>query len=279
MFSTFIIVFRETLEAALIVSIVLAASGGIPGRGRSVLSGVIAGLVGAGVVAFFAERIAEVFDGVGTELFNASVLILAVLMLAWHQIWMGTHGAELAGQSRALGKAVREGSRPLSALAVICAIAVLREGSETVLFLYGIAIEGKLGAASIVQGGLLGAAAAALAGALFYAGLLKVPFRHIFRVTGVIVLLLAAGLAAQAAAFLVQAGLLPALGYDIWNTTEILPQSNPAGFLLHILVGYVARPEGIQIVAYLGTIVAIVAATAAVRRAKAAPPPQAVKAG
>jgi high-affinity iron transporter len=266
MLSTFVIVFRETLEAALIVTIVLAASKGVPGRTGWVLGGVAAGVAGAGIVALFADRIAELVDGAGTELFNAAVLLLAVVMLAWHQIWMSTHGAELARESRALGQAVRDGSRPLSALAIVCALAVLREGSETVLFLYGIALDGEVGTASMVQGGALGVIAAAVVGTLLYAGLLRLPLKYIFRVTGVIIVLLAAGLAAQAAAFLVQAGWLPPLGYDIWNTSGILPQTNPLGFLLHILIGYVARPEGIQVVAYGATLAIILAATALVRQ-------------
>lgn len=269
MLSTFVIVFRETLEAALIVAIVLAASKGIEGRSRWVATGVAAGLCGAALLALFADGLANLFEGNGTEVFNAVVLLLAVVMLGWHQIWMSTHGAELAGQSKAIGQEVREGTRPLYALAIVCTVAVLREGSETVLFLYGIAIDGELSAATMLQGGALGVLGAAIVGALFYAGLLRVPLKHIFRVTSVILLLLAAGLAAQAAAFLVQAGYLPALGYDIWNTSGILPQENPIGFLLHILIGYVARPEGIQIAAYILTIALILAATAAVRRSQA----------
>ncbi|MDQ6433097.1 FTR1 family protein [Mesorhizobium sp. LHD-90] len=270
MLSTFVIVFRETLEAALIVAIVLAASRGIAGRGGWVAAGVAAGLGGAAVLAFFADGLSNLFDGNGTEVFNAIVLLLAVAMLAWHQIWMSTHAAELVSESRAIGHAVREGSKPLSALAIICAVAVLREGSETVIFLYGLAIDGEMTVASMLRGGLLGVAAAAVVGVLFYAGLLRVPLKHIFRLTGVIIILLAAGLAAQAAAFLVQAGYLPALGYDIWNTSEILPQTNALGFLLHILIGYVARPEGIQIAFYAATIAIILAASAAVRRSQAA---------
>jgi high-affinity iron transporter len=264
--STFVIVFRETLEAALIVAIVLAASKGIAGRTPWVVGGVFAGLLGAGVLALFAGGLADLFDGNGTEIFTATVLLLAVVMLGWHQVWMGAHGAELAGESKAVGKAVRDGSRPLSALAIICAIAVLREGSETVLFLFGISMDGETGASTMLEGGLLGMFAAALVGALFYGGLLRVPMKHVFRVTGVILLLIAAGLAAQAAAYLVQAGVLPPLGYDIWNTSAVLPQDNPIGFLLHILVGYVARPEGIQIIAYAATLAIILAASYLVRR-------------
>lgn len=272
MLSTFVIVFRETLEAALIVAIVMAASKGIAGRAAWVAVGVAAGLAGATIVAFFANSLADLLEGNGTEVFNAVVLLIAVGMLAWHQIWMSAHAAELAGESRALGKAVQEGARPLSALAVLCAVAVLREGSETALFLYGIALDGEIGVAAMLEGGSLGVVAAALVGWLFYAGLLTVPLKYIFRVTGVVIVLLAAGLAAQAAAFLVQAGYLPALGYDVWNTSAILPQDNALGFLLHILVGYVARPEGIQIVAYAATVALILAGSALVQRTQQPPP-------
>ena len=142
MLGTAIIVLREALEAALIISIVLVASKGAPGRNRWVSGGVAAGIVGAGVVALFAGAIAAAVSGVGQELFNATILFLAVGMLGWHIIWMSRHGRELAVSARAIGDAVVSGSRPLYVLAVVCGVAVLREGSETVLFLYGLAAGG-----------------------------------------------------------------------------------------------------------------------------------------
>lgn len=266
MLSTLVIVFRESLEAALIVTIVLAASRGIVGRTKWVGAGVAAGVVGAGLLALVAGRLAEALDGVGTEVFNALALLLAVGMLGWHQIWMTTHGAELAGQSKAVGHAVRAGAKPLSALAIVTGIAVLREGSETVLFLFGIAVDGEVGVLQMLEGGVLGVALAALLGTLLYLGLLRIPLRQVFRITGLLLLLIAAGLAAQAAAFLVQAGWLPPLGYDIWNTSGILPQDHPLGVLLHVLVGYVARPEGIQVLAYAVTLAAILGLSLVVQR-------------
>jgi high-affinity iron transporter len=269
--SSFIIVFRETLEAALIVSIVLAASRGISGRITLVLGGVGLGIVGASLVALSADGLASLFSGAGTEVFNAAVLLLAAVMLGWHQVWMGSHGAELAGQSRAVGAEVRAGSRPLSALALVAAIAVLREGSETVLFLYGIAAGGDGDTGAMLLGSALGIAAATVLGAIIYAGLLRVPLRHVFNVTGAILVLLAAGLVAQAAAYLVQASFLPALGYDIWDTSAILPQQSLPGTILHVLVGYSDQPLGIQILAYLATIAVIILASMAVKRRDSRP--------
>lgn len=257
MLSAFVIVFRESLEAALIVSIVMAASRGIAGRGRAVAGGIACGLAGAALLAAFASEVAGLFGGMGNEMFNAGALALAVVMLGWHHIWMGRHGAELAIQSRSVGNAVREGVKPLSALAIICAVAVLREGSETVLFLYGISVDSATGTEGMLTGGALGIVAAAALGLLIYFGLLRIPLRHIFKVTGAFLVLIAAGLAAQASSLLVQGGFLPPIGYDLWDTSGLLPQDSALGFLLHILVGYVDRPMGIQVLVYAVTLVVI----------------------
>jgi len=259
MIPALVIVFRESLEAALIVSIVMAASRGIEGRGRMVALGMIAGLAGAALLAAFAGEIGSLAGGMGNEYLKASALILAVIMIGWHHVWMGSHGAELAGRTRAVGKDVQEGMKPLSALAVICAVAVLREGSETVLFLYGLATTSTAG--GILEGGALGVVTAALLGVALYFGLLRIPLKHVFKVTGILLVLIAAGLAAQAAALLVQAGLVPPLGFDIWDTSAILSQDSVFGLLLHVLVGYVDRPMGIQLIAYLTTLAAIVIAS------------------
>ncbi|MGH8370468.1 MAG: FTR1 family protein, partial [Gammaproteobacteria bacterium] len=87
--------------------------------------------------------------------------------------------------------------------------------------------------------------------------LLFIPIRYFFSVTSWLILLLTAGLAAQAAGFLNQAGLLPALGSNLWNTSGVLNQHSMLGQLLHILVGYIARPSGIELIFYVITLVTI----------------------
>src|SRR5690348_5949339 len=134
MLATAIVVFREVLEASLIVGLVMAASVGVRGRTTWVVSGGLAGLAGAGLVAAFAAAIAEGFSGAGQELLNAAVLGLAVIMLGWHNVWMARHSRQLAAQARALGQDVLVGHKPMAALAMITGAAILREGSETVLF-------------------------------------------------------------------------------------------------------------------------------------------------
>jgi len=183
--------------------------------------------------------------------------LTAVAMLGWHNIWMNRHGRELAAAAATLGKAVLGRSRPLYALALVVGIAVLREGSEAVLFLYGIAIASGAGALSILGGGLLGLAGGAAIGAVIYFGLLAIPLRRLFAVTSWLILLLAAGMASQGAAFLMQANLLPTLGNELWDTSSILSERSPLGVLLHVLIGYSAQPAGIQVVFYLVTLLVI----------------------
>ncbi|MBI3898335.1 MAG: FTR1 family protein [Gammaproteobacteria bacterium] len=260
MFGSAIIVFREVLEAALIIAIVMGASRGVAHRGRWVGGGIGLGLAGAVVVAIFAGAISEAVEGSGQEIFNGVVLLVAVAMLAWHNVWMSAHARQLAGDMRRLGHDVSVGVKPLSAMLIVTALAVLREGSETVLFLYGLLASGT-GGTSLFIGGMLGLVAGAILGVMIYRGLLHVPLRHFFSVTGWIVLLLAAGLALNAAGFLAQADVLPVLAPEVWDTSHILSQDSVVGQFLHVLIGYNDRPSGIQLVFYIVTLFTILVLT------------------
>ena len=149
------------------------------------------------------------------------------------------------------------GRRPLYALALVCGVAVLREGSEVALFLYGIAAAGGNSAGGMVVGGACGLALGFAVGTALYLGLLTIPLRHLFSVTSWLILLLAAGMAAQAAAFLAAADMLPSLGNSLWDTSPLLSQESLPGQLLHVLIGYTARPAGIQLVFYAATLIVV----------------------
>ncbi|HEY5379106.1 MAG TPA: FTR1 family protein [Pseudolabrys sp.] len=256
MLGALIIVFREVIEAGLIVGIVMAATRGVPTRGRWIGFGILAGVLGAAVVALFAGAISQAFEGSGQELFNASILGIAVVMLMWHNAWMARHGREIAEEMRTIGMAVSEGAKPLTALAVVVGLAVLREGSEVVLFLYGIFASGTSGSALLV-GGLLGVVAGAAFTALTYLGLLAIPNRYIFSVTSWLIALLAAGMASQAVQFLNNAGTVVVLDRTVWNTSWILSEGSLFGKLLHTLIGYTERPTEMQLITYIATLLAM----------------------
>jgi high-affinity iron transporter len=271
MLGSLVIVFREVLEAGLIIGIVLAATRGVPERAAWVALGTGAGTLGAGIVALFAEAIANAFEGAGQELLNAGVLGAAVVMLMWHNAWMARHGREMAAEMAAVGAAVTTGTRPMTALAVVVGLAVLREGSEVVLFLYGIVATGTT-IPSLLAGGVLGLAAGAAFTALTYYGLLAIPARHIFTVTTILIAFLAAGMAAQAVQFLDAAGMIDVLGERLWDTSGVVPQGGILGRLLHTLVGYSDQPTALQLIAYLATLAIMAALT------RVAAPPRPVRA-
>jgi high-affinity iron transporter len=254
MLASLVIVFREVIEAGLIVGIVLAATRSVPRRGRWVFGGALAGTLGACAVAGFAGELAGLFDGAGQELFNASILVVAVGMLTWHNTWMARHGRALAREVRAVGSAVAAGDRPLTALAIVVGVAVLREGFEVVLFLYGIFAAGGTSAGGMMAGGALGVALGAGLSALIYFGLLAVPAHRLFAVTTGLITLLAAGLAAQAVFFLQQADYFQAMAAPVWDTSWLLSDDSILGRLLHTLVGYTATPDGAQLLAYAAVI-------------------------
>lgn len=257
MISALIIVFREVIEAGLIVGIVLAATTGVPGRERAVTTGVVAGILGACLVAGFAGELANLFQGSGQEFFNASILLLAVAMLTWHNVWMASHGREMARELKAAGHQVRTGERTLTALSIVVGVAVLREGSEVVLFLYGIAAQGGTTATGMVAGGGVGLLGGAVISALMYFGLLKIPAGKLFQVTSGLITLLAAGMAAQAVLLLQNGGLLEYFTNTVWDTSWLIRDDSITGKLLHTLVGYSEAPNGAQLIAYGATVAMI----------------------
>jgi high-affinity iron transporter len=262
MLATALIVFRETLEAALFVGIVAAATRGVAGRGRWLSGGVAAGVLGALLLAASAERIAALADGLGQDLVNVMILAAALTMLGWHCIWGNQHGREAARDAGRVGAEVSQGARTPLVLATVCALAVLREGAEAVLFVLGVAAgDGGAAQTSPWPAVMLGLTAGGSLGALLYFGLSRVPAHRVFAVTQALIVVVTAAIASQLAKALSQAGLVQALGTPLWDSSAWLAQDSALGTLLHALAGYDAQPSGLQLLFYLGTLAAITLAS------------------
>lgn len=265
MLGSSLIVFRESLEAALLIGIIAAATIGLPGRNRWITIGICFGLVGALVMAKLTGKITDMADGTGQEIVRASILGIAVLMLAWHTIWMSSHGKEMARSARTAGKNIRDGQTELSAIAVVIGMAVLREGAETVLFLYGISTSPGSNRLNIMLGGLMGLGAGTFFGYMIYRGLILIPVQKLFSVTDGLLILLASGLSSQMAKFLMQADYIPTLWPRIWDTSWLISDSSTLGVALHILAGYDPRPSGTQAIFYFATLTTIYLASRIVK--------------
>ena len=257
MLATLLIVFREMIEAGLIIGIVLAATRDVPKRGIWISYGVLAGLLGSCVLAFFANSISDALAGIGQEMFNVSILMLAVIMLAWHNVWMARYGRDMAAEMNMFGKEVAVGKRSLIALSLVVGLSVLREGSEVVLFLYSIAISGRDSITMLTGGAVMGCILGICVTILMYTGLLHIPARYIFKVTSWLIALLAAGMAAQAVGLLQQAGMVTFLTDMAWDSSHILSVESLTGKVLHTLIGYNDRPTDIQVITHLATLAII----------------------
>ncbi|MBB6308245.1 FTR1 family iron permease [Xanthobacter tagetidis] len=285
MLAALLIVFREVLEAGLVVGVVLAATEGIRGRGLFITGGLVAGVLGSALLALFADQISGLFEGSGQDVLNAAILSVAVVMLVWTVVWMASHGREMVAEMKAVGRDVKEGRKPLAALAVVVGMAVLREGVEIVLFMYGIVATGAETAQDVALGAGLGLAGGALVSFVLYRGLVAIPLKHLFKVTTILITLLAAGLSAQVVGILQDAGFIQSLADPVWNSAWLLADDSAVGRVLRTLVGYRAEPTGMQLIAYAVTVGVIVALSALVNgriartRPRAAQPAQPEPAG
>ncbi len=260
MFPTATIVFREILEVALVLGIVMAATRGLPNRINLAAAGLGLGILGSIMIAFFTDRISQAIDGVGQEIFNACIMFLAVGFLSWTVIWMKTHGRELARNLKEMGQEVMHGQKSVYVLVGVVALATFREGAEIVLFAYGMTASGVFTLSEIIAGGMIGALGGTFIGFMLYFGLLKASQRYLFTVTSWLLIILSAGMAAQGANFLIAADILPELYQQVWDTSAFISGHSFIGQTLSVLVGYTPRPTGMELVFYTAVLVFVGAA-------------------
>jgi len=257
MFGAGLIVFRETLEAALFVGIVAAATHSVTNRTRWLMFGAGAGVVGSLLMAAAMEQISNWANGLGQDLVNVVILSIALLMLTWHTIWVSTHAREMTEGARRLGADASLGVGSLWAVALAVAMTVLREGAETVLFIAGLASGSPEGVTSLMLGATLGFLLGVAVGWLIYSGLGQVQPRRLFAITNVLILLLAGNLASQLARTLQQADWLQWLSEIAWDSSALVTNDSLVGMLLHGVIGYDASPSQLQVLFYLLSILLI----------------------
>lgn len=246
-----LITFREGLEAALIVGIVLGylkKIGRLDRQGH-LWGGVIAAAIASLGVALGLQAIGAQFTGRGEEIFEGATMLLAVGVLTWMIFWMRYQGRYIkVALERDLQVAVTAGEN--WALFSLAFIAVFREGVETALFLSAAAFASA--ATSTFWGGLLGLGVALLVGYLIFATAVRLDLKRFFDATSVLLLLFAAGLLAQGVHEFQEAGLIPAIVEHLWDINHILNENSPLGSILKSLLGYNGNPSLLEVSSYLG---------------------------
>lgn len=253
MLSSALVVFREVFEIVLILGIVLAATREMAGRARWLGLGFLGGFGGAVMVAVFTDAISGFAEGMGQEVFNAFVLFTAALFIGWTVLWMQQHARDMKRQFTEVGEAVAAGKASGYALSAVIALALLREGSEIVLFSYGMLAAGQ-SLFDLLVGGAIGLIGGLVIGGLIYVGLLRLSTRHFFRVTSWLLIFLVAGMLSQGVGFLIAAGYLDSVSQTVWDSSWLLTEGSVVGQSLQALAGYTARPALIQLIVYALTI-------------------------
>ncbi|MBL0319562.1 MAG: FTR1 family protein [Alphaproteobacteria bacterium] len=256
MLSTALIIFREVFEIMLILSVVIAATKDMVGRQKWIYIGIGAGILGSAIVAFFTDRIANLASGTGQEIFNAGILFTASLFIAWTVLWMQKHARHIKTQFQLLGADIRDGNTPFYALSIVIALAILREGTEIVLFTFGMIATGESWL-SLSIGFAIGVGSGLLIGGLLYRGLISFSSKLFFRGTSLLLILLVAGMMSQGFGYLVSAGYFESLSSQLWDSSWLLNEHGAFGQTLHALIGYTARPSAAQLAVYLTTLAAL----------------------
>jgi high-affinity iron transporter len=260
MLATLVIFLREGVEASMIVAILLAYLNRIGRRDhfRDVFIGVGAALALATAGGVIAYETIRSYDGSRAQtIFETCTYLLAAAVLTYMTFWMRGHARSLSAELRARTDAALDGRARLG-LALLAFQAVGREGLETVVFTLAIVF-------SVSAGGALAGAAIGLAGALAIAFVIyrlghRLNLSKFFTVIGVLLMVFAAGLLADAVQNLQELGWLPVLNSPMWHSARFLSEDSALGDVMHSFFGYSDAPTALQLLTYVGYLAIVIIA-------------------
>ncbi len=255
--AAFLVMLREGVEAAIIVAILLAYLNRIDRRSDSrwIWAGTAAAILVSLVAGIVLWNTVGGLEGAAEELVEGIIALVAAGLLTWMIFWMGQQAQNLKGHIHSqVDTAIAAGGA--TALATIAFVTVLREGIESSLFLIATTV-GTESSSSQIVGGLLGLAAAVVIGILFYAGSSHIDIRAFFRLTGVLIILFAAGLVSKAVHEFQELGLLPTVSEHVWDLGILDPSAGTTGRFLGSLFGWTPRPSLLMAVAYAAYLVPV----------------------
>lgn len=253
MFKIAIIIFRECLEIALLLGVILASTSHIKNSRIYVIMGAMTGIVLASIFAFFIRTVTTVYGTYGDEIFDSGVILLTVVIISWTVVWMQGYTQKIKNNLGKLAEKITTNNASKTLLVAIVASTIFREGAEIILLVYGIS-SASLSASEYVIGLVIGSISGFIVGVVIYTGLIKLAGKYIFKVSTILLILIAAGLASEAAGILTSVGVIEMYRETLWDTSWLIDNNSIIGKLLHITVGYDSKPNGMQIIFYLSSI-------------------------
>ena len=258
---SFIITFRETLEAALILGIVLAFLYKTKQTqyNKYVYWGLIVAVIGSVISAFAFNALLGGFEGVNEQLFEGTMMILGAALISWMILWMLQQRHITQDIENEVKHSIEQHNA--FAIAVLVFISVLREGVETVIFLGTLTLKDGIGVS--LFGAAVGVIIAAVFGYALFRHFLKIKLKTVFNVTSILLILFAAGLVAHGIHEFEEAGVVPIIIEHVWDINPPLnadggfPLLHEKGFIGSIAVGlfgYNGNPSLTEVLAYIAFI-------------------------
>jgi len=251
MLASTIIVLREMLEMCLVIGMISAALNNIPKKRMILLLGAAFGLFLSGILAFIFYRATDFLAEAGQEYINIIILIASIICIALTLLWINSHIVSLHHK-------LKEASLDASILPIIfvIALAIAREGAELVLFMHGVAAGGAK-AIDLTIGFIFGSLIGTSLGIMMYMGLLKIPHKYFFKAINIMLMLLAAGMAAQLAHYFMAADLIKIGANILWDSSWLMSDDSLVGKALHGLLGYSTKPTALQAGFYIATLLSM----------------------
>lgn len=255
MFKIALVVFRECLEIALLLGVILAVTKQLEKSRIYIIAGVMLGTVSAALFAFFTRTISISFSGMGDEIFNSGVILLTVVLIGWTIVWMQGYGIKIKRHLNDLSVKISSGDSSYIMLVLIVAATILREGMEIILLVYSISSVEIIDANSYLLGLIIGMVSGLTLGIVIYLGFIKLANQqYIFRISSILLMLIASGFAAEAAGILTSSGIITILPDQLWDSSWLISDKSIYGKFLNMITGYIAKPNGLQVVFYICTL-------------------------
>ncbi|RYE06173.1 MAG: hypothetical protein EOP33_02960 [Rickettsiaceae bacterium] len=249
-----IIVFRECVEIALLLGIIMAITKRVENSRLYITAGLVLGTLGASLFAFFTKYVSFSFGGMGDEIFDSAIIIITAILISWTIVWMKGYELRFRRKLEDISSKINDHSTGHLMLVLVVAATILREGTEIILLIYGISSAEKINVDHYLIGFGVGAVSGLLLGSIIYLGLVKFAGKYVFKISSFLLIFIAAGLASQAAAKLTSIDMIPTLSDRLWDSSWLVSDYSMVGKLLNTIIGYTAKPNGMQMLFYISTI-------------------------